>query len=145
MFLVFINRCSLLQKKRDHGKRKICRDDNYVKKLASSGQLKIRFYAVLIEATRAYFAEYHHLISCLYVSHLVWSLSGLFTLCLGSLFACSVKACQSVCSSYRAVVTVELVDSTRIVVRTFAPSSQTLLRTCQVVCSASYLKTVRKL
>ena len=83
MFLVFNIRCSL-KKKEITANAKICKDDNYAKKkVVKLGRIEIRFFAVLTEVTRAHFAQYLHLISCLCFNFFTSSLNSLsfFLLC----------------------------------------------------------------
>ena len=74
--------------------------------------------------------------TCLYMLHLVWR-HWSFYIVRGAPFCLS---CQSVGSGSPAMPTLELVNSTRVVVRAFAPSAQTLWRVRQVVLPASCLK-----
>ena len=134
MFLVFNYRWSFLKKKEITTQAESSQDDYYVKLLACNGFLKF-------EPMQSWQGSPEPIlqrnISCLYFSHFVWILFGLFALFVGIFFCLSSKI---VWSGNPDMATLESVGSTRVVVRTFAPSPQTLWRACQDVWSASCLK-----
>ena len=134
MFLVFNYRWSFLKKKEITTQAESSQDDYYVKLLPCNGFLKF-------EPMQSWQGSPEPIlqrnISCLYFSHFVWILFGLFALFVGIFFCLSSKI---VWSGNPDMATLESVGSTRVVVRTFAPSPQTLWRACQVVLSASCMK-----